>query len=87
MTENGDERLKKVSSAAKNMSALVDDLAKRARKNFKEKGAPEVDGKFLKDSVSALKELFDLLGEYDSTQNNCDGVIIRIEKDAEEWGK
>ena len=87
MSESNDERLKKVSSAAKNMSALVDDLAKRARRNFKEKGSPEVDGKFLKDSVSALKELFDLLGEYDGTQSTCDGVIIRIEKEAEEWGK
>ena len=61
MTGDGGERYKKVSSAAKNMSALVDDIAKTARRNFKDKGVPEVDAKFLKDSVGALKELFEML--------------------------
>lgn len=60
MTGDGGERYKKVSSAAKNMSALVDDIAKTARRNFKDKGVPEVDAKFLKDSVGALKELFEM---------------------------
>lgn len=79
-------RLKKVASAAKNMSALVDDIAKRARRNFKDTGDPKTDGKFLKESVSAMKELFEILGEYDEDKTS-DGVVIRIEKQAEDWGK
>ncbi len=86
MEKTKDEKIKKVSSAAKNMSALVDDIAKKARHNFKEKGTPDVDAKFLKDSVGALKELFDLLGEYGESDTKTDGVVIRIEKDAQEWG-
>lgn len=84
--KKSDEKIKKVSSATKNMSALVDDIARKARHNFKEKGTPDVDVKFLKDSVGALKELFELLGEYDETDVNRDGIVIRIEKEAEEWG-
>ena len=87
MTGDGGERYKKVSSAAKNMSALVDDIAKTARRNFKDRGAPEVDAKFLKDSVGALKELFEMLCEYEDEKPCDDAGVIRIEKEAEEWGK
>ena len=87
MTGDDGERYKKVSSAAKNMSALVDDIAKTARRNFKDKGVPEVDAKFLKDSVGALKELFEMLCEYEDEKPCDDAVVIRIEKEAEEWGK
>ena len=56
--------MKCVSSATENMSALIDDIIKKARKNFKQNGKPEVDAKFLKESVGALKELYELLAEY-----------------------
>lgn len=69
------------------MSVLVDEIAKTARKNFKEKGEPEVDAKFLKDSVGALRELFDLLGEAEGEGAGDSSVLIKIEKEAEEWSK
>lgn len=69
------------------MSVLVDEIAKTARKNFKEKGEPDVDAKFLKDSVGALRELFDLLGDAEAEGSGDNSVLIKIEKEAEEWSK
>ena len=83
--KNSNDGLKKVSSAAGNMSALIDDIVKRARKNFKDTGKPDVDAKFLKDSVGALKELYELLEESDTFGNNSDGVVIRFDAKTEEW--
>ena len=83
--KNSNDGLKKVSSAAGNMSALIDDIVKRARKNFKDTGKPDVDAKFLKDSAGALKELYELLEESDDFGNNSDGVVIRFEGKTEEW--
>ena len=68
------------------MSALIDDIAKKARKNFSETGSPDVDAKFLKESVSALKELFDLLSEQDSGVTN-DTISIVVEKAIGEWNQ
>lgn len=81
-----DVGMKKVSSAVINMSALIDDIVKKARKNFSENGAPDVDAKFLKESVSALRELFDLLGEQDGASSG-DGISIVVEKTIGEWNK
>ncbi|MBR6552317.1 MAG: hypothetical protein IKT89_05695 [Clostridia bacterium] len=78
--------LKRVSSAVVNMSALIDDIAKKARKNFSETGSPDVDAKFLKESVSALKELFDLLSEQDAGVTN-DTISIVVEKAIGEWNQ
>ncbi len=78
--------MKKVSSAAVNMSALIDDIVKKARKNFSETGSADVDAKFLKESVSALKELFDLLGEQVDSHSS-EGVTIKFEKAFEELNK
>ncbi len=78
--------LKRVSSAVVNMSALIDDIAKKARKNFSETGSPDVDAKFLKESVSALKELFDLLSEQDLGVTN-DTISIVVEKAIGEWNQ
>ena len=83
--KNSNDGLKKVSSAAGNMSALIDDIVKRARKNFKDTGKPDVDAKFLKDSVGALKELYEFLEESDTFGNNRDGVVIRFDGKTEEW--
>lgn len=83
--KNSNDGLKKVSSAAGNMSALIDDIVKRARKNFKDTGKPDVDAKFLKDSVGALKELYELLEESDAFGNSSDGVVIRFDGKTEEW--
>ncbi len=83
-----DKSVKKVSSAAGNMCALIDDIIKKARKNFKETGKPDVDARFLKESVSALRELYELLNEYDgASETAAEGVIIRLEKQIEEWSK
>ena len=68
------------------MSALIDDIAKKARKNFSETGSPDVDAKFLKESVSALKELFDLLSEQDAGVTN-DTISIVVEKAIGEWNQ
>ncbi len=87
MSRETDERIKRVGSAARNMSVLVDEIAKTARKNFKEKGEPDVDAKFLKDSVGALRELFDLLGDAEGEGSGDNSVLIKIEKEAEEWSK
>ncbi len=81
------DKLKRVSSAAENMSALVDDIVKKARKSFKATGNPELDAKFLKESVGALRELYALLEDCDSTGTDSEGVIIRIEKQIEEWSQ
>lgn len=78
-------KLKRVSSAAENMSALVDDIVKNARKNFKNTGKPELDAKFLKESVGALRELYGLLDECDGATPSVDGVVIRVEKQLQEW--
>lgn len=78
--------MKKVSSAIVNMSALIDDIVKKARKNFSENGSPDVDAKFLKESVSALRELFELLGEQDGASSG-DGISIVVEQAIGEWNK
>lgn len=80
-------QLKRVSSAAENMSALVDDIVKKARKSFKVTGNPELDARFLKESVGALRELFALLEDCDSTPQDSEGIVIRVEKQIEEWNK
>lgn len=69
------------------MSALIDDIVKKARKNFKTSGKPEVDAKFLKESVGALKELYELLGEYEGFGGCDEGIIIRFEREIEEFSK
>lgn len=85
-TNSIESGLKKVSSAVVNMSALIDDITKKARKNFSETGCADVDAKFLKESVSALRELFDLLSEQDGTSVN-DGISIVVEKAIGDWNK
>ena len=80
-------QLKRVSSAAENMSALVDDIVKKARKSFKATGNPELDAKFLKESVGALRELFALLEDCDAPTQDNEGIVIRLEKQIEEWSK
>ena len=84
---NSDKTLKCVSSATENMSALIDDIIKKARNNFKATGKPEVDAKFLKESVGALKELYELLAEYDGFGGCDEGIIIRFEKEMEKYCK
>ncbi len=69
------------------MSALIDDIIKKARKNFKKSGKPEVDAKFLKESVGALKELYELLSEYDGFGGCDEGIIIRFEQEIERFSK
>ncbi len=83
---NGIDSLKKVSSAVGNMSALIDDVVKKARKSFKETGKPDVDCKFLKESVGALKELYELLEESEGFGSSDSGVLIRFDDKTEEWG-
>ncbi|MBQ7114897.1 MAG: hypothetical protein IJN94_00620 [Clostridia bacterium] len=85
--KNTDKTLKSVSSATENMSALIDDIIKKARKNFKATGKPEVDARFLKESVGALKELYELLAEYDGFGGCDEGIIIRFEKELEKFCK
>lgn len=85
--KKGDKTLKCVSSATENMSALIDDIIKKARKNFKATGKPEVDARFLKESVGALKELYELLAEYDGFGGCDEGIIIRFEKELEKFCK
>lgn len=88
MSENAvKDRLKRVSSAAANMGALVDDIVKKARKSFKATGKADVDAKFLKDSVGALRELYGLLGDYEDAPDNSDGILIKFEKELESWNK
>lgn len=81
------DKYRRVSSAADNMSALIDDIIKHARRNFKSVGEPKIDAKFLKDSVGALRELYDLLENCDGSPQASDGVIIRLEKQLQEWSK
>ena len=76
-----------MTSATENMSALIDDIIKKARRNFKATGKPEVDAKFLKESVGALKELYDLLSEYEGFGGCDEGIIIRFEKEMEKFSK
>lgn len=85
--KSSNEHLKRISSAAGNMSALVDDIVKKARKNFKNTGKAEVDAKFLKESVGALRELYGLLGEYEDIGGGSDGIVVRFEKELEDWNK
>ena len=81
------DKFKKVSSAAENMSALVDDIVKKARKSFKATGSPDINAKFLKESVGALRELYGLLDDCDGASHVADGVIVKFEKQIEEWSK
>ena len=82
-----DKTLTCVSSATENMSALIDDIIKKARKNFKQNGKPEVDAKFLKESVGALKELYELLSEYDGFGGCDEGIIVKFEREIERFSK
>ncbi len=66
---------------------MIDDIIKKARRNFKQNGKPEVDAKFLKESVGALKELYELLNEYDGFGGCDDGIIIRFERELEKFNK
>lgn len=86
-TNSVDSGLKKVSSAVVNMSALIDEITKKARKNFSETGCADVDAKFLKESVSALRELFDLLSEQDGNTTGDGSISIVVEKAIGEWNK
>jgi hypothetical protein len=78
-------KYRRVSSAAENMSALVDDIVKGARKNFKNTGNPDLDAKFLKESVGALRELYGLLDDCEASPEVSDGVVIRMEQQIQEW--
>ena len=81
------DKYNRVSSAADNMSALIDDIIKCARKSFRSTGDAKVDAKFLKESVGALRELYGLLGDCEGVTDSSDGVVIRFEKQLEEWSK
>ena len=81
------KKTKRISSAASNMSVLVDDMVKKALKSFKATGSPELDAKFLKESIGALRELYGLMRDCDGDSSGCDGVVIRIEKQLEEWSQ
>lgn len=81
------DKYKKVSSAADNMSALIDDIIRQARKSFKATGDAKVDAKFLKEGVGALRELYGLLDDCGGMSGATEGVIIKIEKEAQEWSK
>ena len=81
------DTLKCISSATENMSALIDDIIKKAKKNFEKNGKPEIDAKFLKESVGALKELYGLLSEYDGFGGCDEGIVIRFEKELEKFNK
>ncbi len=85
--DNKENKLRRVSSAAENMSALVNDIVKAARKNFKATGSPDLDARFLKESVGALRELYQLLDECDDSTQIADGVVIKLEKQIEEWSR
>ena len=80
-------KVKRIESATNNMSALIDDMVKKALKNFKSTGTPELDAKFLKESVGALRELNNLLIECGDAGVSDEGVIIRFEKQLEEWSR
>ena len=82
-----DEKLRRVSSAADNMSALIDDVVKTARKSFRATGDPKIDAKFLKESVGALRELYGLIEDCDGVAGATDGVLIKIEREIQEWSK
>ncbi|MBS7359567.1 MAG: hypothetical protein KIG53_03055 [Oscillospiraceae bacterium] len=79
-------RKKRISSASLNLSALIDDMVKGARKNFKEKGSKELDIKLLKDSVSALKELCALLGDEEEAAVD-DSIVITFQEEISEYSK
>ena len=81
------DKYQRLSSAADNMSALIDDIVKKARKNFRSAGTPDIDAKFLKESVGALRELFGLLSDCGGNTETTDGIVIRLEKQIEEWSK
>ena len=69
------------------MSVLVDDMVKKALKSFKATGSPELDARFLKESIGALRELYGLMRDCDGEAVDCEGVLIRLEKQVEEWAK
>ena len=88
MSQTADQKkVKRISSAASNMSVLVDDMVKKALKSFKATGSPDLDARFLKESIGALRELYALLEDCDGDNAECDGVLIRIEKQLEEWSR
>lgn len=88
MSKSADQKkVKRISSAASNMSVLVDDMVKKALKSFKATGSPDLDARFLKESIGALRELYALLEDCDGDNTECDGVLIRIEKQLEEWSR
>ncbi len=89
-TDSRDRNIKRVQYAADNMSVLINDIIKKARKSFKDSGNPEVDGKFLKDSVGTLRELYGILDEWGEGENQdskAEGIIIRFEKETESWSE
>ena len=62
-------------------------MVKKALKSFKATGSPDLDARFLKESIGALRELYALLEDCDGGNTECDGVLIRIEKQLEEWSR
>lgn len=68
------------------MSILIDEIVKQARRSFKENGHADVDAKFLKESVGALRELFELLEEYDPGAGGK-SLTVQLSDELEEWGK
>ena len=87
MTDSGKNNFKRLSSASKNMSILIDDMVKKSLRSFKESGNINIDTKALKESVAALRELYALLEDYSDSSQGDEGIIVRLEKQIEEWSK
>lgn len=86
MSKNNTVNQKRIASVADNMTHLLDDAIKKARKEFKQNGEINIDLKFLKEAVGALKVLYELLNGEEDFQET-DGIIIKFEKEVEEWSK
>ena len=87
MTDSGKNNFKRLSSASKNMSILIDVMVKKSLRSFKESGNIYIDTKALKESVAALRELYALLEDYSDSSQGDEGIIVRLEKQIEEWSK
>lgn len=81
------KRFNKISRATDNMATLIDCLIKDGLKNYQKTGETELDIKFLKESVTVLRELWNLVEESEEPVNIDQGIVIRLEGQVEQFSK
>ena len=81
------KRVSKIEAATNNMACLIDSIVKDALKNYRKAGEIGLDAKFLKESVTILREMWNLLDSAEEPISVDEGIVIKLEGQVEKWCK